>query len=96
MLAASGCPPISKRRTRRERTPPRLPASELIAGLRSAIDSALGGSRACRLRYLRAANGGPRGAPDHVIGLMFHAAEHSQRHAGQLVTTAKIIRARAG
>jgi hypothetical protein len=24
--------------------------------------------------------------------LLFHAAEHSQRHAGQIVTTAKILR----
>jgi hypothetical protein len=28
-----------------------------------------------------------------VIGLLFHAAEHTQRHAGQLVTTAQIVRA---
>jgi hypothetical protein len=27
-----------------------------------------------------------------VIGLLFHAAEHTQRHVGQLVTTAKIVR----
>lgn len=27
-----------------------------------------------------------------VLGLLFHAAEHAQRHAGQLVTTAKIVR----
>jgi hypothetical protein len=27
-----------------------------------------------------------------VIGLLFHAAEHAERHAGQLVTTVKIIR----
>jgi hypothetical protein len=26
------------------------------------------------------------------LGLLFHAAEHAQRHVGQLVTTAKIIR----
>ena len=30
--------------------------------------------------------------PSTVIGLLFHAAEHTQRHAGQLVTTAKIVR----
>jgi hypothetical protein len=24
--------------------------------------------------------------------LLFHAAEHAQRHAGQIVTTAKIVR----
>ena len=27
-----------------------------------------------------------------VLGLLFHAAEHAQRHVGQLVTTSKIIR----
>jgi len=30
--------------------------------------------------------------PSTVIGLLFHAAEHTQRHVGQLVTTAKIVR----
>ena len=29
--------------------------------------------------------------PSTVIGLLFHAAEHTQRHIGQLVTTARII-----
>jgi hypothetical protein len=29
----------------------------------------------------------------NAIGLLFHAAEHAQRHAGQVVTTAKILRA---
>jgi uncharacterized damage-inducible protein DinB len=30
--------------------------------------------------------------PSTVIGLLFHAAEHTQRHVGQLVTTAAIVR----
>jgi uncharacterized damage-inducible protein DinB len=30
--------------------------------------------------------------PSNVLGLVFHAAEHAQRHAGQVVTTAKIVR----
>ena len=34
--------------------------------------------------------------PSTVMGLLFHAAEHTQRHAGQLVTTAKIVRAAGG
>ena len=42
-----------------------------------------------------ARSSGPAALPTTVVGLMFHAAEHSQRHAGQLVTTAKIVRARA-
>jgi uncharacterized damage-inducible protein DinB len=33
--------------------------------------------------------------PSNVLGLLFHAAEHSTRHSGQLITTAKILAARA-
>lgn len=33
--------------------------------------------------------------PSTVIGLLFHAAEHTQRHVGQLVTTVRIVRANA-
>ena len=32
----------------------------------------------------------------NVLGLFFHAAEHTQRHTGQVVTTAKIISAAKG
>jgi uncharacterized damage-inducible protein DinB len=40
----------------------------------------------------------PRGVgrlqlPSTVLGLLVHAAEHTQRHVGQIVTTAKIVRA---
>jgi hypothetical protein len=31
--------------------------------------------------------------PTIVVGLLIHCAEHTQRHVGQLVTTAKILRA---
>lgn len=30
--------------------------------------------------------------PTNVFGLLFHIAEHTQRHVGQAVTTAKIVR----
>jgi hypothetical protein len=33
--------------------------------------------------------------PSNVIGLLFHAAEHTAAHAAQAVTTAKIVRALA-
>jgi hypothetical protein len=38
----------------------------------------------------------PRGVgrlqlPSTVLGLLFHAAEHTQRHAGQIVTTARMV-----
>jgi uncharacterized damage-inducible protein DinB len=34
--------------------------------------------------------------PSTVLGLFFHAAEHSQRHAGQVTTTAKIVSGQRG
>lgn len=34
---------------------------------------------------------GRTGLPSTVIGLVFHAAEHAQRHAGQLATTLRAI-----
>lgn len=30
--------------------------------------------------------------PTNVFGLLFHIAEHTQRHTGQLITTARIVR----
>ena len=34
--------------------------------------------------------------PSTVLGLLFHGAEHTQRHAGQVVTTAKIVKESVG
>jgi hypothetical protein len=31
--------------------------------------------------------------PSTVLGLLFHGGEHAARHAGQIVTTARIVRA---
>ena len=35
---------------------------------------------------------GRAGLPTTVLGLLFHAAEHSTRHAGQAITTALLLR----
>jgi hypothetical protein len=35
---------------------------------------------------------GRAGLPSTVLGLLFHAAEHTTRHAGQLITTLKVVR----
>lgn len=34
---------------------------------------------------------GRAGLPSTTLGLMFHVAEHATRHAGQAITTAKVI-----
>ena len=36
---------------------------------------------------------GRKELPSTVIGLLFHAAEHSQRHLGQLIATASFVKA---
>ena len=38
---------------------------------------------------------GRRRLPTTVVGLMVHIAEHTQRHVGQAITTAKIVRGHA-
>jgi uncharacterized damage-inducible protein DinB len=36
---------------------------------------------------------GRKKLPSTTLGLILHAAEHSSRHAGQIVTLARIVRA---
>jgi uncharacterized damage-inducible protein DinB len=36
---------------------------------------------------------GQRALPTSLVGLLIHVAEHTQRHVGQAITTAKVIRA---
>lgn len=35
---------------------------------------------------------GVAGLPSNVQGLLFHVAEHTRRHAGQVIVTAKVVR----
>jgi uncharacterized damage-inducible protein DinB len=78
-----------------EREPGALPADAptLVAALRVTIDRALAQLRATPPGELSATRGvGRAGLPTTVRGLLFHAAEHSTRHAGQIITTAKIVK----
>ena len=38
---------------------------------------------------------GSAGLLSTVMGLLFHTAEHAQRHTGQVITTARIVRGKA-
>ena len=72
--------------------------SQVVAGLLAefdaAVESALAQLRATDASTLTQARGvGRSQLPSTVLGLLFHAAEHTQRHMGQLMTTAKIVRA---
>lgn len=65
-------------------------AADLTHAFDDAVESALQQLRTTRETTLLAAREvGRARLPSSVIGLLFHAAEHTQRHVGQLVTTAK-------
>jgi len=79
-----------------ERDPraPRLGGAPLRARLESQVERALAQLRATDPETLLEGRGVGRAAlPSTVIGLLFHGAEHTTRHVGQLVTTAKIVAA---
>jgi len=67
--------------------------SGLLSGVRAAIEQAMAQLRATpETTLLETRAVGRAQLPTTVLGLLFHAAEHSQRHAGQVVTTVKIVR----
>jgi hypothetical protein len=74
---------------------PSVTVEDLLGDVDRAIDAALD-----RLRGMAGADLlEPRAVgrallPSTVLGLAFHAAEHTQRHTGQAIATAKIVRAR--
>jgi uncharacterized damage-inducible protein DinB len=72
-------------------------AAALLRDFEAAVERAM--------RQLRETKEGsllePRGVgraklPSTVIGLLFHGGEHTVRHTGQVVTTAKVVRAARG
>lgn len=64
----------------------------LAADVSAAIDLAIAQVRATPLATLADARSvGRAQLPTTVLGLLVHAAEHSSRHAGQLVTTSLIV-----
>ena len=69
-------------------------AALLIDGWRAAVDRALAQLRTTPESSLLDFRGvGRAQLPSNVLGLLFHAAEHASRHTGQVVTTAKILKA---
>jgi uncharacterized damage-inducible protein DinB len=67
-------------------------AAVLVQQAQAAIDRALDHVRRTPLCTLDEAREVGRGKlPSTVLGLLFHAAEHAQRHSAQIMTTAKIL-----
>lgn len=81
-------------RAKAEELEPAASARELLAGLHTALDES-------RRRVLALAGLAPETAravgrqalPTTVAGLLVHVADHTQRHVGQAITTAKFVRA---
>src|SRR5437870_2048027 len=64
----------------------------LVTLAQAAIDRALTHVRTTPLCTLdESREVGRERLPSTVLGLLFHAAEHAQRHSAQIITTAKII-----
>lgn len=69
----------------------------LFAEFEDGIASTMGRIRAFRADNYEDARGvGRKMLPTTLGGLLVHCADHTQRHAGQLVTTAKVIVAMRG
>jgi DinB family protein len=65
---------------------------ELVGAALGAIDAAIAQARGTPLCTLDEAREVGRGRlPSTVLGLLFHAAEHAQRHSAQIITTRKVI-----
>lgn len=72
-----------------------LTAADLLAAFDASVESALDQLRATDEGTLLQVRGvGRAQLPSTVLGLLFHAAEHTQRHAGQIATTIKMVRTR--
>lgn len=76
-----------------KREPFETPAvDDVVAEVKAAIGRALEQVRATpRDTLLIERKVGRAGLPSTTLGLLFHAAEHATRHAGQAITTAKVL-----
>lgn len=81
-LASEGQPPKSG-----------ISAEDLVHAFHGQVERALEQLRATEEHTLtRARAVGRKQLPSTVLGLLFHAAEHVQRHVGQLLVTARVQR----
>jgi uncharacterized damage-inducible protein DinB len=75
-----------------ERTPDTATVQQHIARTISSLNDALAHVRTTpETDLLEPRKVGRAGLPSTTLGLLFHAAEHATRHAGQAITTAKIL-----
>ncbi|HEX5000009.1 MAG TPA: DinB family protein [Terriglobia bacterium] len=76
-----------------EGAPAAATAAELVSAFSGRVDDALERLRAIDVKTLTEARTvGRAKLPSTVLGLLFHAAEHTQRHVGQLLVTVRVQR----
>jgi hypothetical protein len=72
---------------------PPADAAALVTIARGAIDRAMAQIRQTpEALLLEPRYVGRQRLPSDVLGLLFHAAEHTTRHVGQLITTVKLLK----
>jgi uncharacterized damage-inducible protein DinB len=70
---------------------------DLLNALDAQIDTAVSYLRAVQPESLTEVRlVGQKRLPSTMLGLLFHAAEHAQRHLGQLLVTARVVAADSG
>jgi len=75
---------------------PELDGPALARQVAQAVERALDQLRATDAdRVFDERRVGRAGLPSTVLGLLFHGAEHTTRHAGQFITTIKLVSARS-
>jgi uncharacterized damage-inducible protein DinB len=78
----------------KQRTGESLGSNELVQQFVQTVSAALLQLSLTPENTLTEARGiGRKQIPTTVLGLLFHAAEHTQRHVGQLLVTVNVIRA---
>ncbi len=93
MLAARRCLTSSETTLGKEAAPPgsAVAVDELLDALDAQVDRALHQLRATQPQALSETRlVGLRQLPATMQGLLFHAAEHAQRHIGQMLVTARV------
>ena len=83
----------AQRTAARAEAEPGQSLGEVASGAYASIERALDQLRSTsREELLLPKKVGRAGLPSTTLGLIFHAAEHCTRHAGQAISTAKILR----
>jgi uncharacterized damage-inducible protein DinB len=91
-LSSTQLAELSRETTEREPLPS---VADLLTVWRATLDRALNQlASTSEASLLQPRMVGRARLPSTVLGLLFHAAEHAQRHVGQMVTTAKIVKGR--